>query len=60
MLNIVSAKDFSASAYVVTMRRVQEVALRHARKPVPLPSQQLHLMAAKKTSRKKGCPTMLS
>lgn len=47
----VQSKDFAASAFKVTMSRVQQLALEKAHGPVPCPEQQLALLNSKKEKR---------
>lgn len=46
--NFVQFEDLSSSTYRVLIGRVQQLALQKAGGPVPLPAQQLELLAKKK------------
>ena len=47
-------EDLSASAYRVTISQVQQLALKKAGGPVPLPSRQLELLNTKKGKEQKS------
>ena len=50
---IVPAQDFMQSAFLVTMRRCQALALESSRKPVPCPAAQLAWLKETTSSGKK-------
>ena len=60
MKDVVSAKDFSKSAFKITMQRCQQRALEYAKLTVPDPARQLELLAERRKKGKRGGPASLS
>ena len=57
--DVVTAKDFSRSAFNVTMDRCQQRALEHANMSVPDPARQLELLSMRRVRGKRGGPAKL-
>ena len=57
---MVAAKDFSRSAFTITMDRCQQRALEHANMCVPDPARQLELLSMRRVRGKRGGPAKLS